>query len=110
MSWDKKQRGGEQRYYYRSKRSGGKITKVYVGKGPLAELAARLDEEERELRQAERRAWLDEQIRLAAADATLDELRDSVDLLFRVTLLLCGYHIHHGEWRRRRKHGRIVDT
>ena|SRR5579871_1245896 len=110
MSWDKKQRGGEQRYYYRSKRSGGKTTKVYIGKGPLAELTARLDEEERERRQAERRAWLDEQIRLAAADASLDDLRDSVDLLFRATLLLGGYHNHHGLWRRRRNRDRSVNS
>ncbi len=52
MAWEKKQRGGL--YYRRSVRSGGRVTKEYLGCGPLAELVARNDLARRE-RQAEAR-------------------------------------------------------
>src|SRR4051812_34560770 len=106
MSWDCKRPDGP-RYYYRSYRVDGRTVKEYVGTGPLAELAARVDELERQERLARREAWLTEQERLAAPEALLSEVQRLVGLLARATLLLEGYHEHKGEWRRRRKvHGR----
>jgi hypothetical protein len=103
VSWDKKSRGGK--YYYRSRRVDGKSMKKYFGRGPVAELAARLDEREREDRRTEREERLVEQVRLAAADLAFADARSLVDLLVRTALILSGFHLHRGsEWRRRR-HG-----
>jgi hypothetical protein len=103
MAWSRKQRGPESGYYYRSRRVGRRVIKLYVGRGPDAELAARRDERERQGRRAEREAFLDEQVRLAAADVAFGDARALVDLLVRATLITSGFHLHHGsEWRRRR--------
>ena len=103
VSWDRKQRGGK--YYYRSRRINGRSVKVYLGCGAAAQLAARLDERERQDRRAEREAFLAEQVRLAVADVVLSDARDLVGLLVRAALILSGFHLHRGsEWRRRREH------
>jgi hypothetical protein len=102
MVWSRKQRGPESGYYYRSRRVDGRPVKLYVGRGPDAELAARLDERERQDRRAEREAFLAERVRLAAADLAFADARALVDLLVRATLALGGFHTHHGQWRRRR--------
>ncbi len=99
MSWDKKARGGK--YYYRSRRVAGKAVKVYVGRGPAAELAARLDERERQNRQAGRAARLAGRTQLAVADLAFADARALVDLLVQATLVLSGFHLHRNEWRRR---------
>src|SRR5262249_35588261 len=104
MVWSRKQRGAKGGYYYRSKRIAGRPVKLYVGRGPDAELAARLDARERQDRPADRAAVLAEQVRLAAADLAFADARALVDLLVRATLILRGYHLHRYEWRRRREH------
>ena len=104
MVWSRKQRGPRSGYYYRSRRVGGRPVKLYVGRGPEAELAARLDERARQDRRAERAAFLAEQVRLAAADLAFADARVLVDLLVRATFILSGFHFHRDEWRRRR-HG-----
>jgi hypothetical protein len=104
MAWSRKQRGPKGGYYYRSKRIAGKAVKLYIGRGPGAELAARLDECERADRRAEREAFLAEQVRLAAAAVAFADARALADLLVRATLIFRGYHLHRDEWRRRREH------
>lgn len=100
MSWDTKTRGGK--YYYRTRRVQGRVVKQYVGVGPLAEMAALLDEREREQRRTARLAIKKERERLALADGTLSEAKRWIDLLVWSALILCGWHNHHGTWRRRR--------
>jgi hypothetical protein len=101
LSWDRKQ--GDRRFYYTSVREGGRVRKKYVGRGQKAEDLAREVEERRVARQAERDARLAEQMRVAAAERRLRDLRNMVNLLVRVVLEGAGYHQHHrGEWRRRR--------
>lgn len=100
MSWDKKPRGSDTGYYYRSVRCGPKTTKVYIGRGRLAEMAARMDEAERDRRRDQRDAWLAEQVQLGSANAALAELRGFANLLTHATLLLAGVHRHKNEWRR----------
>src|SRR5262245_40124044 len=103
MAWHEKQRGPKGGYYYRSKRVNGRSVKLYVGRGPDAELAARLDARERRDRQAERAVFLAEQVRLAAADVAFGDASASVHLLVQAVLILSGFHLHRGsEWRRRR--------
>ena len=105
MAWHRKLRGPRSGYFYRSRRVGGKVVKLYVGRGAAAELAARLDARERQDRRAERAAFLAEQVRLAAVDLAFADARSLVDPLVRAALILSGFHLHRGsEWRRRREH------
>lgn len=102
MAWEMRGRYGP--YYTRSRKVGGRVVREYVGGGPLGQLAARIDAEER----AERHAKAEE---LRAELARLDELGDITDAvckmadgLLRTTLEAAGYHQHkRREWRRRRE-------
>jgi hypothetical protein len=100
MSWDKKARGG--RYYYRCKRVDGRPIKVYVGKGPEAEQAARSDTLLNHQKEVVRQAYRDEVIQLAIADQALKDFGTFMTLLSQSFMLIAGHHSHHGEWRRRR--------
>ena len=97
MAWEA--RGGG-RYYYRVVRDGGRVRRLYLGNGPVAELAAR----DVELRRAERQARARSQARLESAEAASRELAELTDLLAQVALVAAGYHRHdRGKWRRRRE-------
>jgi hypothetical protein len=100
VSWETRDRGG--RYYTRSRREGGRIVREYVGRGYVAELAARLDELDRERREDERAALNHERDRLEATEAPILALHEEVERLVRGALLAAGYHRHKGQWRRRR--------
>jgi hypothetical protein len=107
MGWERRQ---GRLYFYKSVRIGGRPRKIYLGKGAAAETqAARVDQAQKQ-RQAERDALRTEQVRLAPTEAALDDLRAAADLLTRAALLAVGYHLHKGEWRkRRRRHARPDD-
>jgi hypothetical protein len=100
MSWEKRERGG--RYYTRSRREGGRIVREYIGTGYVAELAARLDEIERDRREEERIEQRIARSQAEAAEAPIKALHEDVELLARGALLAAGYHRHHGQWRRKR--------
>jgi hypothetical protein len=86
------------------------VVREYVGTGLVAELAARLDAEERAGRRARIEAAWAEQRRLDEADAQVSRLCELADALRRSALLLAGYHQHdRGEWRRRRGQERAAD-
>ncbi len=90
-------------YYSRSVREGDRVRRVYLGKGPAAELAARLDEGRRSERLARSVAWRAEEARRAVAEAHLRDLDGLADLMMKATLLAAGFHRHdRGAWRRRR--------
>jgi hypothetical protein len=98
MGWDK---GG--RYYTRSRREGGRVVREYVGRGPGAELVARLDELERDERETGRQVRRIERERIDALDEPLNELADAAELLVRAVLLAAGFRQHNrGEWRKKR--------
>ncbi len=101
MGWSRQQRGPRSGYYYRCKRIGGRPVRIYIGRGPVAEMAALLDEQERQARRAAREAWNAEQIRIQMADMAAAECRVLAELLAMAALLIEGYHVHHGEIRRR---------
>ena len=90
-------------YYYKSRRDGAKVRKVYVGAGDIAHLAAQLDEAERLRREEETARWRKEKERLEASAAFVKELEEAAEILTRAQLLVAGFHKHKGEWRRLRE-------
>jgi len=89
-------------YYYKSRRDGQKVRKVYVGAGDFAHLAARLDEAERLRRKEECAYWEAERELLEQSAAFLQELEEAAEVLLRAHLLASGFHQHKGQWRRQR--------
>jgi hypothetical protein len=103
VAWEA--RGGG-RYYYRVVRDDGRVRRLYLGNGPVAELSAR----EAELRRAERQARACSRAGLEAAEAASRELAELAELLARTALVAAGYHRHdRGAWRRRRERQRRAD-
>jgi hypothetical protein len=101
MGWEKRERGGS--YYTRSYKVNGRVIRVYVGKGPRAELAANTDALKRLRREEEAKVWREEQERLETLDQALEELCESVEIVCRASLLAAGFRRHNrGEWRRKR--------
>jgi len=99
--WEKRERGGT--YYTRSRKEDGRVIREYVGRGPLAELAAETDALERLQRQEEAKAWRQERETLEVLDQTIEDLYEAAEVLARATLLAAGLHQHNrGQWRKRR--------
>src|SRR5436190_22295890 len=69
MGWERRGRGGL--YYTRSRRVNGRIVQEYVGTGLVAELAPRLDAEERGGRRARMEAARGQRRRLDEADGPI---------------------------------------
>ncbi len=100
MSWETR---GDQRYYYRARKAGGRVVKEYVGAGPNAEIAALQDTLAREARAVTTRVHQAERAGLEAVDGELTDVDDAIEALTRASLVLSGYHRHHrGTWRRRK--------
>lgn len=96
MSWEKR---NKQTYFYRRRRVNGRIVSDYLGRGPLAQAAQVLaDQEARQ--KTDERAVLQELDRLAQM---VDEYGEQVKMLVAAHLYVNGYHYHRGEWRKRRK-------
>ena len=103
MSWERRKRGGQ--YYYRAKKIGGRVVKQYLGAGPVAELMATHDAQERTDRLAAAQVRRGERELLTNLDEVIQVPLDAIESLLRTHLVLAGYHRHaRGEWRRRR-HG-----
>ena len=99
MAWDQR---GKHRYYYRHRREGDRVHKIYVGTGPGAELAAAHDECRRARCQREAELVERERGRVAVAELPLVDFFRDTELLVRASLLVAGYHQHcHGDWRKR---------
>jgi len=96
-------------YYYKSRRDGEKVRKVYVGAGDFAHAAAQLDEAERLRREEETTRWSKEKERLEASAAFVKELEGAAEILTRAQLLVVGFHKHKGEWRMLRESTRDVE-
>ena len=102
--WEKRERGTL--YYTRSKKSGGKVIRRYVGGGMLGQLAALQDEHGRLRREEEAARWKKEEERLEAIAAPVDEFCEVAETITRAALLAAGFRRHNrGEWRRRRDRG-----
>lgn len=99
MGWE--ERNGS-RYYYRKRREGKRVISEYVGSGPVAGLAARMDEATKAERQAKRDALRRQMAEQDAADAQIDEVCRMTETLTRAALIAAGFHLHRGQWRRTR--------
>lgn len=100
--WERRERGGL--YYYRSVRDGEHVRKEYIGTGPLVQIIALKDAQERRDREERAMAWQAELEDLQALDSLTKELCEAVELLACATLLAAGYRQHHrGEWRKQRE-------
>ena len=99
MAWEERERGT--RYYTRSRRVNGRVTKEYIGSGPIAELMALADETDRRRREEEARAWKKEREDLECLDAEAGEMCELAELLNRAAFVAAGYRQHNrGEWRK----------
>src|SRR4051812_13236287 len=97
MGWERR---GAGEFYYRTLRRGAKTERVYLGKGPEAELAAALDQQRRRQRDRERQDRGLMRLTWRGACEPLDALEAVIDLLVRAHLLAAGYRCRRGEWRR----------
>ncbi len=106
MSWEL--RDGH-RYYYRATRRDGQAVKTYVGKGPEAELAARMDARVRRERERIAGTLEAEQARARPAESATGGFEAAFERIVSASMHAEGYHRHRsGPWRKRRNHERTT--
>jgi hypothetical protein len=99
MAWVNRPSG---RYYYRTRREGGRVISEYVGAGYVAEALARMDDIDRAARAKSAADWrrtIEDDRRQSAALAQVDDLVKSA---VAAVLIANGYHQHKRQWRRKR--------
>ncbi len=99
MGWEER-RG--RKYFYRKRRNGGRVVSEYVGRGQLAEAVAAQDESKRLAQDQQRELLRQERERQRAIDEKVDRACHLIRNLRYAALLLNGYHMHRGQWRKRR--------
>ncbi len=90
------------RYYYKSRRVGGRVESTYYGAGELGSVFAELDAAERWLKAAKREREQAERRESDAEDQTVAEWFDEVQSLADAVMAEAGFHKHRGQWRRKR--------
>ena len=96
MAWE--DRGGHL-YYYRKRREGSRVVSEYVGGGPVAVLASRLDAAERVEEKARRARERGDREADEALDKLLDTIGDALGTAAACEMIAAGCHNHKGEWR-----------
>ena len=100
MAWARR---GNRRYYYRSVRDGSRVTKEYVGTGPVAEFCAAMDAEQQAERDAKRAIWHQQRADMDTLDELIKAWWDASTDLLKAVLYAKGYYQHdRGTWRKRR--------
>ena len=101
MAWET--RGGR-KYFTRSARKDGKVTREYFGNGTLAELIAEADRQLKTSRRARREAQEEAHRQvtreMAPIEAALDCMEEFWDVALDTVLNKAGFHLHRGTWRR----------
>jgi hypothetical protein len=100
MSWERRARS-KHRYYCQSRRVHGVVRREYVGRGPVAELAAQADQERRAERLTRREHRHQEQQACEVVFSRLEETGEIAALLAAVALSAGGFHRDKSDWRRR---------
>jgi len=78
------------------------VVREYIGAGETAALIAQHDQMERAERQAVVARWRQQKAEGERLDAQVDEFCRLADAAARALLLAAGYHLHRGQWRKRR--------
>jgi hypothetical protein len=89
MAWEKR---AARRYYYRSVRRDGRVTKIYYGSGSAGQAAAEEDDARHARHRAETAAWLADQVRLEPLIALARQMQAVAQLLADAVLLAAGFH------------------
>ena len=100
MAWET--RNGKGSYYTQSYREGGRVRRRYIGFGETAALIAQYDKIMREQREGERDSRKYEREERQREDQAFSEYYEAVERTLRETLLSAGYHLHKGQWRKKR--------
>ncbi len=101
MGWE--QRNGRF-YYYEKRREGERIVSTYVGTGSFAEARAVLNDAAKEKRRLQREALRQEREALDREGRQVRDVLDQIRALTHAALIAGGYHMHKGQWRKRREH------
>lgn len=101
MPWERRAHSKRQ-YYTRTRRRNGRRVREYVGAGIVGQIAAALDELERQDRERARQALEAEKQRGAVIDGVLDLGADVSDAMLSAHLLAAGYRRVDRHWRKRR--------
>jgi hypothetical protein len=91
------------RYYYKSRRVGGRVETTYFGAGESSSLIAQLDAYERLGRAVERWAEREQREESDAEEEAVAEWFDGVQAVADVAMAEAGFHKHRGQWRRKRR-------
>ena len=90
------------RYWYRSRREGGRVICEYIGYGDAGQSIAELENEqvrERARERSERQAFAAQEHEF---DCELDAIAKQLKVFIDNALTVSGYHLHSGSWRRAR--------
>jgi hypothetical protein len=91
------------RFYYKSRRVGGRVETTYFGAGEPASLMAQIDEYERLEKTADRQAEQEEREESDAEEKAVADWFDDVQAVADAAMAEAGFHKHRGQWRRKRK-------
>jgi hypothetical protein len=99
MAWEMR---GNNRYYYRKKKVGGKVVSEYVGRGLVAQEIASMDLVGRQERNRELGVIKKERYELGLLDRQVMHSISVMNRLVGVLLIMSGFHKHKGQWRKER--------
>jgi hypothetical protein len=91
------------RYFYQSRREGGRFKTTYYGSGESAEAIALILAAEREEREIERMERQAEREEADAEEWAIADWFDGVQAVADAAMLAAGFHKHKGQWRRKRR-------
>ena len=101
MTWET--RNGFGRYYTRSRRINGHVTREYVGIGDKGEAAAAEDQRQRLARQEEKNHLAHYILQSSRHQRALNGIEHLGNLYLESILSGASYHLHrNAEWRKRR--------
>lgn len=100
MAWEQR---GNRNYFYRKKRTGGKVQSDYVGSGDAAGLIERYEQIEKQRAEAAAEELAEARAKAEAIDEQINELSEINQTLVDALFLLNGFYRHKGQWRKKRK-------
>jgi hypothetical protein len=96
------ERRGNNTYYYKKEREGGRVVSRYVGSGETASLIHTLNQWEKAEKEDEKQRRNKERRREADLDAEIDSLFGLTGVFTDALFLTHGYHQHKRQWRKKR--------